>query len=71
MTVAINKKEITTLEMKTAQFMNDVGSVNDPIEKILQTDYTVSKVALPERFSLDCNNSIPSGISINIIFNII
>merc|ERR1711976_600789 len=55
-----NANSITQNEMRAAIFMNDLGSVNDPINRIMNTDYTVGPSALPERFSLDINNQLPS-----------
>jgi hypothetical protein len=57
-------KQLTRKEYKTAVFLDEIGSVHDIVEDIVSTDYYVSHHAFPERYSLDVNNLLPTGIII-------
>ena len=52
---------MTTREFKAAVYLNEIGSSNDIFEEIVNKDYYVGSSALPERYSLEINNMIPTG----------
>ena len=55
--------DITEREYKAAVFCDEVGAKFDIIEDIISTDYYSSHHALPDKYSLDINNLLPTGIN--------
>jgi hypothetical protein len=56
-------KTITTREYEAASLLEKLSNSYDPIEDILNFDYTSSRQAFPLKFSLDINTLLPTGIS--------
>ena len=53
--------QLTDREFKAAVFMDEIGVKMDVIGDLVNTDYYSSHHALPERYSLDINNLLPTG----------